>query len=965
MTKNRLQQVLGILLLPYTKQEFNKSGGDPIEESRYCFSELLGRDANSYQDLCKKYYNSEKKLRRFLQGCNEWMPDTLDDFEMILSLYFPEKEISQMYIYHKEKYGRCDKHLIERYYLSNIYKIAESLLTFRDGKIAIRTWVNPKKNEKRDIFDYPNVFDKVELWNQLGRMIVPDIIIAAFFDLTNMNQPEHLHGQNGDIWLSDKVLEKVLRNGIAETHLHMNAGIEYEAYWSELMDLTRWADACYDEKKYQDIVKIDRREYFSLAVFRLAAAEFLESGMGSRHDFSKYCYDWEYNEIIKCLYDGKEMSYNYSLRNIYKMHLIRGYGLNELEQKNLDFLFRTVYKNKRKINTYPEMLFLQQCLNYLNADGVNDGCFLHLFFQYIRLKNYFFQSIIQGDRIQGLANFRQYYGEMSRKGSIYMGEKKLSALFKSVSNSQYLQKLELRIAPVDDIIPREERYEKYTSVQKDLKNAILTGKNGNGGIREILVKYKEYIEQNIKEADLEGDSDLHTGQGDISFPTIGIILHFLKRDYVDNRIADSCWLNEANYTNNILVQQEQMVVCARAVEELRSSIPLLSKYIVGIDAASEENKAEPWIFAPVFVAARNRKATKPFLQKRCFQYEEIQNIGFTYHVGEEFRHILSGLRHVDEVISFFNYHAGDRLGHAIALGTDIAKWVAKNEVVVMPIMEYIEDLLWLWGIIVHNEISYDFSLDVIESRILDLAKEVYGEAIGITTDMMYDAYVDKFKRHDSDFFEKMQKLTTSEADGDNHHFCKYYNKNHPYGFVWTKDKLLCTQFCPLFYQRFQKPIMVYVNKTLVELLKAVQMYVVKKVERLGIYVEVNPTSNLAIGDAEGLHDSHIFRLNSKDLPESEEHEVLVTVNSDDPTIFNTTSENELAYVYYAMLNKGYGRESVLAWIDKVRQHGMDSSFIKEVKTPRQQLSEITEMIQLIDKFLSLQTNLELSDICRV
>ena len=47
------------------------------------------------------------------------------------------------------------------------------------------------------------------------------------------------------------------------------------------------------------------------------------------------------------------------------------------------------------------------------------------------------------------------------------------------------------------------------------------------------------------------------------------------------------------------------------------------------------------------------------------QYSTIQNMGFTYHVGEDFRHIASGLRHVDEVIENFHYKAGDRLGHAI------------------------------------------------------------------------------------------------------------------------------------------------------------------------------------------------------------------------------------------------------------------------------------------------------------
>lgn len=136
-----------------------------------------------------------------------------------------------------------------------------------------------------------------------------------------------------------------------------------------------------------------------------------------------------------------------------------------------------------------------------------------------------------------------------------------------------------------------------------------------------------------------------------------------------------------------------MVETAKSIEELRSEIPKLSEYIVGIDAASEENRAEPWIFAPVYAAIRNRTITKPKMLSTDGRLLQIHNIGFTYHVGEEFRHILSGLRHIDEVIQHFHYKAGDRLGHALALGIDMKEWMEKNKTVIIPIQEHMENLL--------------------------------------------------------------------------------------------------------------------------------------------------------------------------------------------------------------------------------------------------------------------------------
>lgn len=59
--------------------------------------------------------------------------------------------------------------------------------------------------------------------------------------------------------------------------------------------------------------------------------------------------------------------------------------------------------------------------------------------------------------------------------------------------------------------------------------------------------------------------------------------------------------------------------------------------------------------------------------------------------------------------------------------------------------------------------------------------------------------------------------------------------------------------------------------------------------------------------------------------------MFVTVNSDDPAVFNTNVENELAYIYYAAEAQGEAKSDVLEWVDKIRQYGMDASFIQNEK----------------------------------
>jgi len=932
MNKERMSQILSILLMPYLEKEFCEEGKDVIENIRYSFAELRRRQGKSLGEkerLREEYETAERQLTIFLQNRSELKPRTLDDLRMLLELYFPEAQIADTYDECRE-HNEKNRHDIERHYFYNIFRIAKSLLTFRDGEAAIRTWMNEKRDGENDIFDCSDIFDKVEIWNQLSRKMVPDVFIMAFYIEAGLDRTFYLHGQTGRILLADKTLERILEKGVAETHFHMNAGINYEILWEKATHLEAWEKRIAAKEEYEKSIDYRKELFgFHVVIFRLVLAHYLEveSGRDRQCSLLGFIEDGAVKELLSSLFYGRQPRYRREWVACYeRIHYQwrQRYGKAEGE----DFLMDTVYKKYRSYNTHSEMILLQRFLSYLRRKE-QDRKALHMFFQYIRVKNHFYSRIVQSNQIQGLDNFQLIYGEMTKKMKDYIPNlnSRMEVIFKSMFHNIHLKKLEIRITAPE--VPMYGTSAPQSS-RKELRDGIL------GCIKEILTAYKKYI--------------LKSGAS--SIPTIGIIFHFLKRDFVDNRIADMCWITGESSADSrhMLMWRAQMVKCAQAIEELRSEIPLLAEYIVGIDAASVENKAEPWVFAPVYAAIRNRRITRPLLMTGGGDIVKINNIGFTYHVGEEFRHVLSGLRHVDEVIRFFHYKAGDRIGHAIVLGVDIDKWVEENEVVVMPLIEYLEDLLWLWGLIVHEGVSFDISLDVIEGKILELAKQVYGEIVGVTPNMLYDAYLEKFSLDNSNVFCKMKKtFIVEEPDEDAEHFCRYYNMKAPYGIIWTKEKILCTNFCPIYYQKLHVLIMVHVRRDNCQLLKEVQEKIVRQVEQKGIYVEVNPTSNLVIGGSGSLKESHVFQLNSRSIHgDTIGHEVMVTVNSDDPMIFNTSSENELAYIYHAMNYKGYGKESVIEWVDKVRQYGMDSCFVKREKETGQLLEEMESLLKQIE-----------------
>ena len=157
-------------------------------------------------------------------------------------------------------------------------------------------------------------------------------------------------------------------------------------------------------------------------------------------------------------------------------------------------------------------------------------------------------------------------------------------------------------------------------------------------------------------------------------------------------------------------------------------------FIVGIDAANLELTTPPEVFAPAFRFLRDypiepRPPSSPW--ERFGAHAEVasllreRRLGLTYHVGEDFRHLISGLRAIDEVIRFLDPRPGDRLGHAIALALDPVVWMEQTGYqAVVPKLEALDDLVWVLHFLgPGNETVGELG---VEAWIQQLAREIYG-----------------------------------------------------------------------------------------------------------------------------------------------------------------------------------------------------------------------------------------------
>ncbi|WP_236895584.1 hypothetical protein [Clostridium beijerinckii] len=898
MFKLQMEILLKIIIFPFTTLEFYKK--DYIKELS---------EADNYKKYCDIY---KKKFRNVLYSSlnREYSLHTLDYVDMIIQKYYNHLHIQKYSI-------RSNKNNIsENIYLDIISKFAKSFICHRNGSIALKYWES--ENDDSFIGPYKGI-NKIALWNSLNRMMCTDIIVITYLLDNKMNDEKYLNGYYSNIMMEDIQLEKILSRGVAETHFHKNAGINFTISWVHLMNLSTVAESDYKEIYLQnDIYDKEKIQCTvgAIAIIRLLLVKFLYT---KNNNFYKYINDDKSDsnytieiipEIVEKVCKG-ELFDNifeiYKLKDIFEQ---LEFNLDVCTDEGNDDYVSGVFPYLKSLNTTGENLFLFKSLKYIREK--RDCFFTKVFFQYIRIKNLVFQAKVQGDSIKGLKNFQPYYSRSTKLMGYKLKEYWLLLMNCQMQNKN-LKKIEFRFGFND---------------KKNLKRIVIS----------FLEAYDEFLNRYKVESSNKGYKKVVE-----KLPQMGLIFHMIKT--LDEQGYNKCWQNAYNLEDPKDIEKElyynaHQKVYMKQMEtfnELRRKIDGLDKFLIGIDAASIEDNTEPWVFSPVYQQARNSGDS-------CLLYEStehMQTLGFTFHVGEDFRYILTGLRHIDEVLEHFAYHAGDRIGHGIALGVDTKYWCEQNQVIMLPRGEYLDDLLWLWG--VYKDKSNIESLDIgyLERKIMQVAEDVFECIDGLTVYMLWKAYQSKFETFKPDerfnYYREQGKSVPCDNRFECIHastknskiFCGYLPRAYKeLGQHWSLEALKYIQHCRCYSEKLLEPIQIEVDSCNEKLFKYLQNFLLDKVNNMGIIIETNPTSNLTIGEMEDLFHHYIFNLNNIDLKD-EHHRAIISINSDDPSVFNTNVSNEIAYIFYALQKNGYSREESLYWIDKIRNYGMQSSFLQD------------------------------------
>lgn len=392
----------------------------------------------------------------------------------------------------------------------------------------------------------------------------------------------------------------------------------------------------------------------------------------------------------------------------------------------------------------------------------------------------------------------------------------------------------------------------------------------------------------------------------------GIVVHFIKDgsavEYVDYEPRKAKFRDKINSD----------AVSILAYIERTSS----SGCLVGIDAANYESNCGSEYLAQNF---------------RRIRHDSIKsaNLGFTYHVGEDFETILSGIKSIYDTIEFLNLGSGDRIGHAVALSTDVRPYFEfKGGLIFTRLGNYLDSLCWLSSL---QEIRNNMRLFTFVSREFErVSSEMHGF---FSKDFEMVDYVD-FQYLKSDNPSTILEYEGREVDEITYEKISVYegyklnskSVNHKKAFTNSVARTLyfLYQYNSSFKRICDEAIIVSAGEEYIEITEIAQRYVKLEIESKNIVIEVNPTSNQRISNSK-LSAMPFLRLNNTSISTIEyslnKEQVQICINTDDSAIFQTNLRNEYHLIFDNMLANGLSEVETLEYVRKLQEIAKNSCFV--------------------------------------
>ena len=535
-----------------------------------------------------------------------------------------------------------------------------------------------------------------------------------------------------------------------------------------------------------------------------------------------------------------------------------------------------------------------------------------LFYAYLIIKSRIRHELVQLNKLQGFANFQEYQNRKChfiKENSIYDRLILSSAISNTLIN-QHVDYLEARISPknsVEENIEMIKRYDKI-ALSPQFISPICTASCCRNDYDNVSTEYSAKF-----------------------FYTF----HFIKKPHyeVDYIKADNTTLLKPRFHK----LRDEVRRQAQAINIIRKEHCSVSNRIIGIDAASREIGVRPEIFAHAFRYLKRYSYEDPDYMIRDTKRNPL---GYTYHVGEDFLDIADGLRAVDEAIKFLNLSRGDRIGHGLVLGTDSNQYYEKKDCcIVLSKLDFLDNVAWLLAQIRYYNIKVSSNLiQELKNYYWRLFNDIYKKD-NIPPYIYYQSWllrgddpyeensVNNINKNPLTFWERcsLNEGALFDAARKDKYAQELYRSYH-YDAIVKKRGAVSEEF--------------KVSSNYIKLMDKLQVAMRTEIAEKHISIEVNPTSNLKIGNFDRYIDHPIMKFYNSELEFDYQKlkscaQISTSINTDDLGVFDTNLENEFALMAIALEkekdengNPKYCSRQIYNWLESIRQLSKEQQFIR-------------------------------------
>ena len=327
--------------------------------------------------------------------------------------------------------------------------------------------------------------------------------------------------------------------------------------------------------------------------------------------------------------------------------------------------------------------------------------------------------------------------------------------------------------------------------------------------------------------------------------------------------------------------------------------PTLLRTLRGIDICGVEEHQPLWVSADILrrvrLHSRSIAGRRPSLG--------LEPLRMTFHVGEDFCSLTSGMRAIAEPFHWNLIERGDRIGHGLALTLRPADWFERHrgEVLIVKRFDRFLDLAFL----------AEYANDQSESQ----RKWLQTQIIETVKSLGFESESPMGKSDEQEIVETTRKFWKSLGDRStrrllttNRYQCLARHERWIRFYLWNRSVWRRAEH----KERIPVPVNEITEldedgKMAIEnlrherdLLKSAHRTLLQEVARWQVCIESNPSSNLVVGSLDGIAaQDFLARRPTKEIQKDGET-LTWTINTDDPITFSTTLADEYAYAWAGM-----------------------------------------------------------------